>query len=101
MAAELGGAAASERLDAWSMVETDRTGKVLTHLHDEICATLARELEADELVASAQALEMDDLVDIIQRLPPELRRPCCRASVAHSAPRSSRCCRCQPIPPVA
>ena len=60
-----------ERKAAWSMVETDRAGKVLTYLHDEICTALALELEHDDLVASVQRLELDDLVDLIQSLPDE------------------------------
>ena len=61
-----------ERRAAWSMVETERAGKVLTHLHEEICAALARELDPDDLAASVQALELDDLVDLIQTLPAAL-----------------------------
>lgn len=61
-----------ERLAVWSMVDTERAGKVLTYLHDEIRIRLARELDLDDLVASAQHLELDDLVDLIQSLPGEL-----------------------------
>jgi len=61
-----------ERGAVWSMVDTDRAGKVLTYLHDEIRVALARELDLDDLVASAQHLELDDLVDLIQDLPPAL-----------------------------
>ncbi|MCB2004324.1 MAG: magnesium transporter [Burkholderiaceae bacterium] len=61
-----------ERSAVWSMVDTDRTGKVLTYLHDEIRDALAGELDLDDLVASAQHLELDDLVDLIQGLPAEL-----------------------------
>ncbi|MCZ4315944.1 magnesium transporter [Comamonadaceae bacterium G21597-S1] len=61
-----------ERSAVWSMVDTDRAGKVLTYLHDEIRDALAGELDLDDLVASAQHLELDDLVDLIQGLPAEL-----------------------------
>jgi magnesium transporter len=61
-----------ERLAVWSMVDTERAGKVLTYLHDEIRIRLARELDLDDLVASAQHLELDDLVDLIQSLPGDL-----------------------------
>ncbi len=61
-----------ERSDVWSMVDTERAGKVLTYLHDEIRNALAGELDLDDLVASAQQLELDDLVDLIQNLPEEL-----------------------------
>jgi len=62
----------TERSTVWSMVETERTGKVLTYLHDEIRISLARQLEVEDLVATAQRLELDDLVDLIQTLPSEL-----------------------------
>lgn len=61
-----------ERRSVWSMVDTERAGKVLTYLHDEIRTALARELDMEDLVASAQHLELDDLVDLIQGLPDDL-----------------------------
>ncbi len=61
-----------ERREVWSMVETDRAGKVLTFLHEEICAALAQQMEPGELAASAHHLELDDLVDLIQSLPTAL-----------------------------
>ena len=61
-----------ERLAVWSMVDTDRTGRVLTYLHDEILGALARDLDTEDLLAAVQPLELDDLVDLIQALPPDL-----------------------------
>ena len=62
----------AERSAVWSMVETERTGKVLTYLHDEIRNKLALQLDLEDLIATAQHLELDDLVDLIQTLPGEL-----------------------------
>ena len=62
------------RSQAWSMVDTERAGRVLTFLHDEIAGTLAHELDPDDLDAAVRALELDDLVDLIQALPAELGR---------------------------
>lgn len=62
----------TERSQAWSMVETERAGRVLSFLHDEISTALARELDLEDLIAAVQHLELDDLVDLIQTLPPEL-----------------------------
>lgn len=62
----------AERREAWSMVETDRAGRVLSYLHDEISTALAQELDLEDLIASVQHLELDDLVDLIQTLPHEL-----------------------------
>ncbi len=61
-----------ERRTVWSMVETERAGKVLTYLHEEICAALAEDLDPDDLAASVQTLALDDLVDLIQSLPGEI-----------------------------
>lgn len=61
-----------ERRSVWSMVETERTGKVLTYLHDEIRTSLALELDLEDLIAAVSHLELDDLVDLIQTLPTEL-----------------------------
>ena len=62
----------AERSQAWSMVETERAGRVLSFLHDEISAALAQELDLEDLIAAVQHLELDDLVDLIQTLPTEL-----------------------------
>ncbi len=70
-----------ERRAAWSMVETDRAGKVLSFLHDEICAALALDMDLEDLVAAAAKLELDDLVDLIQILPEEQGRHLLRTAV--------------------
>ncbi|MBS7690965.1 magnesium transporter [Pseudomonas lalucatii] len=71
-----------ERRSVWSMVETERAGKVLIYLHDEIRVALALELDLDDLIASAAHLELDDRVDLIQTLPGELGAKLLRASSA-------------------
>ncbi len=71
-----------ERLSVWSMVETERAGRILTYLHDEIRVALALELDLDDLIASAQHLELDDRVDLIQTLPKDLGNKLLRASSA-------------------
>ncbi|MBK1691982.1 magnesium transporter [Ectothiorhodospira mobilis] len=65
---------ASERAAAWDMVDHERTGKVLRHLHEGVRRRLAEEMELDDLVDAARALEPDDLVDLIQDLPHQLGR---------------------------
>jgi magnesium transporter len=62
----------AERSDAWSMVDSDRAGRVLSYLHAEISAALAQELDLEDLITSVHHLELDDLVDLIQTLPREL-----------------------------
>lgn len=58
-----------ERSVAWEMVESERAGRVLVHLHDEVRTRLALELDREDLVTAAHGLELDDLVDLIQDLP--------------------------------
>jgi magnesium transporter len=65
---------AADRAAAWDMVEHERMGKVLRHLHEEVRRRLAAEMELDDLVEAARALEPDDLVDLIQDLPSNLGR---------------------------
>jgi magnesium transporter len=71
-----------ERLSVWSMVDTERAGRILSYLHDEIRIALALELDLDDLIASAQHLELDDRVDLIQTLPKDLGNKLLRASSA-------------------
>jgi magnesium transporter len=65
---------AADRAAAWDMVEHERMGKVLRHLHEEVRRRLAAEMELDDLVEAGRALEPDDLVDLIQDLPSNLGR---------------------------
>ncbi|MTW21058.1 magnesium transporter [Allochromatium palmeri] len=60
---------ATERGAAWDMIETERTAKVLRHLHEEVRRRLAAEMDLEHLVEAARGLEPDDLVDLIQDLP--------------------------------
>ena len=70
----------TERSTVWSMVEVEKTGKVLTYLHDEIRTKLALQLDLEDLVETAQHLELDDLVDLIQSLPSSLSSVLLQAS---------------------
>ena len=58
-----------ERSAAWEMVDSERAGPILAHLHDEVRSHLALELDREDLVTAAHGLELDDLVDLIQDLP--------------------------------
>ena len=60
---------AEERATAWDMVDNDRAGKVLRHLHEGVRRRLAAEMDLDDLVDAARGLEPDDLVDLIQDIP--------------------------------
>jgi len=62
-----------ERNLAWEMVDAERAGKVLVHLHEEVRFGLIAETDTEDLVATVQTMEMDDLVELIRRLPEERR----------------------------
>lgn len=64
----------AERTTVWEMLDAERAGKILVHLHDEVRARLALEMDEDELVAAARKLDLDDLVDLIQALPSDSGR---------------------------
>ena len=64
----------AERSTVWEMLDAERAGKILVHLHDEVRARLALEMDEDELVAAARKLDLDDLVELIQALPSDSGR---------------------------
>ena len=63
-----------ERLAAWEMVESDRAGRILVHLHEEVRTLLALAMDREDLITAAHDLDLDDLVDLIQDLPEETGR---------------------------
>jgi len=68
-----------ERSTAWEMVESERAGGILVHLHDEVRTLLAQEMDPEDLVTAARGLDLNDLVDLIQDLPEETGRGLLRA----------------------
>ncbi|SDR71437.1 magnesium transporter [Halopseudomonas xinjiangensis] len=58
-----------ERSTVWEMLSSERAGKILVHLHEEVRASLAQEMDQDDLFAAVRKLDLDDLVDLIQALP--------------------------------
>ncbi len=58
-----------ERGLVWELVDSEKSGEVLSYVNDDVRAKLIRDMEADELVAAAESLDTDDLADILQDLP--------------------------------
>ncbi|SDU25645.1 magnesium transporter [Halopseudomonas salegens] len=58
-----------ERSTVWQTLDTERAARVLVHLHEEVRAKLALEMDEDRLLTAARTLALDDLVDLIQALP--------------------------------
>jgi len=58
-----------KRLAVWEFVDPELDGEVLVDVNDEVRASLIRDMTADELVAAAGDLDLDDLADILADLP--------------------------------
>jgi len=58
-----------DRLLLWDLLDTDISGDVLTHVNDDLRASLMGEMDTNELVAAADGMETDDLADILLDLP--------------------------------
>jgi magnesium transporter len=56
----------------WELADSEHSGEILVHLHDEVRSSLIASMENDELVEATSDLELDDLADIIQDLPKEV-----------------------------
>ncbi|MBL4772402.1 MAG: magnesium transporter, partial [Alcanivoracaceae bacterium] len=63
---------AAKRSKVWDLVDSEHSGEILVHLHDEVRTNLIAKMEKDELVSATADLELDDLADIIQDLPKEV-----------------------------
>lgn len=59
----------AQREVVWDLVDPELEGDGLVELNEEVRADLIREMDADELVAAAEGLEVDDLADLLRELP--------------------------------
>jgi magnesium transporter len=62
----------TERKLIWGLIDQDIGGEVLVELGDEVQAGLIGNMQAHELAATAEGMEIDDLADLIQNLPEKL-----------------------------
>jgi len=63
-----------QREVVWSMVDAELEGDVLVELNENVRQELIQEMEAEELVAAAEGLELDDLADLVGDLPETVTR---------------------------
>ena len=59
----------AQRELVWDLVDPEIEGDVLVELNEEVRADLIRDMEAEDLVAAAGGLDLDDLADLIGDLP--------------------------------
>ena len=63
----------------WELIDPALEGDVLIELNENIRQEFIQEMEAEELVAAAESLELDDLADLIGDLPEAVTRQVLRS----------------------
>ncbi len=56
----------------WQLVDQDDEGEVLKELVDDVRQNIIDEMDAEELIAATQDMELDDLADILNDLPNQI-----------------------------
>ncbi|HET9679979.1 MAG TPA: magnesium transporter [Gammaproteobacteria bacterium] len=64
----------AEREIVWELVDADDDGEVLLHVNDEVRGSLIRGMDAEELLAATDGMDMDDLADLFADLPEAVTR---------------------------
>ncbi len=59
----------AQREVVWNFVEPEIEGDVLVELSDEVRQSFIEGMDADELLAAAEGMELDDLADLVGDLP--------------------------------
>jgi Mg2+ transporter (mgtE) len=62
----------TQREIVWELVDPELEGDVLVELNDEVRAKLISGMDAEELIAATEGMEVDDLADFIGDLPETL-----------------------------
>ena len=70
---------AEERLRLWQLISSDVKGDILVEAHGEVRRQLIGESGPEELAAAVQRLDLDELSDIHEELPPEVVEAVLRA----------------------
>ncbi len=58
-----------ERAVVWELIKEEDEGDILVELNDEVRTKLIEEMDADEVVAATEGMELDDLADLVADLP--------------------------------
>jgi magnesium transporter len=69
----------AQREIVWDLVDSEVEGDVLVELNEEVRADLIGDMEAEDLVAAAENLELDDLADLLRDLPENVHQQVLRS----------------------
>lgn len=59
----------AERAVVWELVDPDDEGDILVEVADEVRTGLIQRMDAQELIAATEGMELDDLADLLAGLP--------------------------------
>ena len=59
----------AEREIIWNLVDETQDGEILLLVTEEVRAQLIRHMDAEELLAATENLDLDDLADLVQQMP--------------------------------
>ena len=60
------------RQQLWKQMPQDKVGETLTYLGEEVLHSIIDEMESDELVAATGSMDVEDLAEVMEELPPQI-----------------------------
>jgi magnesium transporter len=69
----------AQREMVWEFVDPELEGEVLVELNDSVRSALIEGMDAEELLAAAEGMELDDLADLVGDLPEAVTRQLLRS----------------------
>jgi magnesium transporter len=69
----------AERAVVWELVDPDDEGDILVEVADEVRSGLIERMDAQELIAATEGMELDDLADLVAGLPETVTRQVLRS----------------------
>jgi magnesium transporter len=68
-----------ERAIVWDLVDEEDEGDILLELNDEVRAKIIQAMDAEEVVAATEGMDLDDLADFLADLPEAVTREVVRS----------------------
>ena len=91
----------AQREVVWNFVEPEIEGDVLVELSDEVRQSFIDGMDAEELLAAAEDMELDDLADLVGDLPEAVSLQLVKSMDAQDRERLNTVLASSPIPPAA